>query len=157
LRVHVDLPAGVADLLNHAGFNAFGSLLALPCLEATSRERRFFGALTKRVGDTYTDNPSGIVSREELVETVAERRDGARPNHGARESSGHIAQDLGPPESTGLVGRVHPHVWQTLVSGKLHRHACVIDILMSAVQVGAVAEGIRHGRIQVDGRGADRW
>ena len=66
--VHVDLPAGVADLLNDSRLSALEPLLGLRVLEPGACKVRLLDALSDRIGHAHADGPGGEVAAEQLTQ-----------------------------------------------------------------------------------------
>ena len=104
LRVHLDLPRGVAHLLNRARLGALQALLGLRALEPRPRAVGVLAAPADRIRDADADRPGRVVVREQLVEHVAEGGDRAGADDRAREAAG--AQNLRAAESARLIAGV---------------------------------------------------
>src|SRR5262245_44816352 len=148
LRVHVDLPRRVANLLDGARLGALQPLLGLRMFELGPRRVRLLDALPDRIGHADAERPCRKVAPEQLVEHVSESDRVAGSDDGAWEAA--AAQHLRAAEAVGLVARVEPDVWQLLTVRVLHAHLRVVDLLARARQVGALAQAARHGRVDVD-------
>ena len=94
----------------------------------------------------------GIVAGEQLPQHVAEGRE-LLADDGAGEPAG--AQQLGAAEPVGQIRRLHAQVGQRRVLRQRQRGLVVLDLLLRALQIGALRQRVADRGVDV-GRGPDR-